>query len=286
MSTETLGEALVRVRRTLVLAGLEDAGTEARLLVAWASGHAVPDLLAREGEMLEPAAGAQLLSGLAQRLARVPLAHILGSTDFHTIRVRTDSRALVPRSDSETLVNAALALIPVDADWTIADLGTGSGCLLAAVLAQRPGCRGVAVEADPQAAALAAENFAALGPRVTLIEASWDADRCWTGADLVLSNPPYIRSDVIAGLAPEVRDHDPLVALDGGPDGLVAYREIITLARAGMRDGTPLLLEIGHDQAEAVWQLLESGGFSEISLHRDLGDRPRVLLAVKNSTRD
>lgn len=298
MSRETFGEALGRVRAALAAAGIEAAGQEARQLVGWAAGTAPSGLLARaDDEMAEPAR-ARLETALASRLARVPLAHIVGEVAFHAVRLRSDGRALVPRSDSETLVETALAQMPATGRrddgrggagagaGLVADLGTGSGCLLLAVLSARPDWLGLAIEADPGATALAAENFAVLEGRVELRRARWADDLSWTAADLILSNPPYIPSGEIETLEQEVRDHDPRGALDGGADGLVAYREIISVAAAHARAGTPLVLEIGHDQAEPVSRLLESAGFSEVSLAHDLGGRPRVLSAVKNWPHD
>ncbi len=285
MSRETLGQAVLQTRQALRAAGIEAAGIEARALVAWAAGVATHELLSLDAHTIDVQAGERLGDALARRLRGVPLAHILGETPFHGIRVRTDARALVPRNDSETLVEVALSHLSGDATACIADLGTGTGCLLKAVLAARPGCTGIAVEIDAAAADLAAANLAGLGDRVRLLRASWKEALDWTGADLVLSNPPYIRTGIIPTLQADVRDHDPHIALDGGLDGLAAYREIISLAGRHAAAGTPLVLEIGHDQAEPVSRLLESGGYTAIVLTRDLSGQPRVLSAVKNSTR-
>jgi release factor glutamine methyltransferase len=241
-------------------------GTRTALIVA--AGDDVPPGIAREFE-----------ASIARRAAREPLQHITGSTGFYGLEFKTDRRALVPRADSECVVEAALEFLGETEAAHIADLGTGSGCLLAAVLSARARATGEGVEADADAATLARENIAALGlaARARIIETEWSAWTGWGSASLILSNPPYIASSVIATLAPEVRDHDPRLALDGGPDGLGAYRQIIALAQRGMARAAPLVLEIGHDQREAVLALLDAAGFTDTGSAKDLGGQDRCV---------
>lgn len=279
--SETIGKLLCAAQRRLQTAGIDEAKLEARLLVAAALGTDPAGLIACAHDAIGPEASARVEPFIARRAAREPLAHILGETEFHRIRLFSDARALIPRSDSETVVELALEVLPPGRTGHVADLGTGSGCLLLALLAARPDLTGEGVEASAGAIALARENAGQTGlsGRARFVHASWSDWTGWDAADLILSNPPYIRSEEIAGLQPEVRDHEPRAALDGGPDGLAAYREIIALAAAGMRTGAWLVLEIGHDQDEAVSALLQAASFADLLHRRDLGGNSRAIAA-------
>lgn len=247
------------------------AGFDAAALIRSGRDEVPVDIAARFGELLR------------ERLTHRPLQHILGTTEFFGLEFLTDARALIPRPDSETVVEAALKRIPADSTMRVADLGTGSGCLLAAILANRPAVHGIGVEASQAAATLARENFERLGisPRAGVFEGSWADWPDWEDAGLVISNPPYIARGEISSLASEVRAHDPLTALDGGPDGLAAYREIISLAAERLRPGGWLVFEIGHDQKDAVCRLLRAADFSEIEAVGDLGGNDRAVSAQK-----
>jgi len=220
---------------------------------------------------------------VARREAREPFQHIAGSAPFFGLEFISDSRALVPRPDSEVVVDAALRLLPDRPGLSIADLGTGSGCLLVAMLSCRPDITGVGIEADPDAASLATENIMRHGleGRAGVMATTWKDWRGWQGVDLVISNPPYICTDVISTLDPEVRTHDPAAALDGGKDGLDAYREIAGLAGAFLKPGTPLVLEIGFDQNRAVREILSAAGLVGVGGGKDLGENDRVVWAIQ-----
>ena len=269
--------------RLLREAGLEDAALEARLLMMAASGLSRAGLISAEPEPMPPQAAARFAEMLRERLARRPLQHILGTADFYGLEFICDERALVPRPDSEIVVEAALRLISDDSTIMVADLGTGTACLLSAILANRPHVRGTGVEASPEAASLARENIARLGlqARARMFEGSWADWQGWSEAGLVISNPPYIASAEIDSLAPEVRAHDPLKALDGGPDGLQAYREIVSLAARYLAPGSWLVFEIGHDQKTSVAGLLEAADFIAIGGAKDLGGNDRAVWARK-----
>ncbi len=260
-------------------AGISEPRQNAMLLMLGAFGDTRAALISAGASPVPKAVQDVFEAGVARRLAREPLQHITGSTGFYGLEILTDSRALIPRPDSELIVETALDLLPEGEAVRVADLGTGTGCLLAAILSKRPLARGVGVEASPDAASLARENFAALGltARAEVFEGSWAAWSGWGEADLIVSNPPYIARAEIAALEPEVRAHDPAAALDGGPDGLDAYREIIRLAAAGMRPEAPLVLEIGHDQRAAVLGLLAAEGFADLAHSLDLGGNDRCV---------
>lgn len=279
--SETLAAAERRVAQELAAAGIGEAALEARLLLSHITGLSRAMIIARSDRALTPDELQAVREALTRRSAREPLQHILGVTQFYGLDIRTDARALIPRPDSECVVEAALDRMPKDVPLQVADLGTGTGCLLAALLTQRPLARGEGVEASPEAAELARENLQALGltGRAGIFSGSWADWQGWAGADLIISNPPYIASGVIPALEAEVRDHDPMGALDGGADGLDAYREIISLARTLMKPGAWLVLEIGYDQKAAVLGLMASSGFVEAASGADLGGNDRWVAA-------
>jgi len=252
-------------------------------LLAHVAGCQSADLIARGGDPVSDETIPAFSDVIARRATREPLQHILGTTEFYGLDFLSDARALIPRPDSEIVVEAALARIPEGQPVFVADLGTGSGCLLSAILANRPQASGEGVEASPEAAALARENLSRLGlsDRASVHNGPWSGWQKWNEADLIISNPPYIVSAEMAGLMPEVRDHDPAAALDGGADGLDAYREIVRLGATTMKPGAWLVFEIGYDQRESVSGLLEMAGFEAISCLNDLGGNDRAIVAQR-----
>ncbi|WP_035618844.1 peptide chain release factor N(5)-glutamine methyltransferase [Hyphomonas johnsonii] len=274
---------LAEASRRLRDAGIEAPQREARLLMAVASGLTTSDLIIR-GHQPVPASLADTFHAIvARRAAREPFQHIARTASFFGLDLVSDRRALVPRADSEVVVEAALALLPEGRDARVVDLGTGSGCLLAALLATRTELTGIGLDASSDAADLARENVErlGLGNRARILTGSWTEWTGWADVDLVISNPPYINAATIASLDPEVRLHDPLDALDGGEDGLAAYREIVMLARAGLRAGVPIVFEIGFDQRSSVSGLMADAGFIGLGSSRDLAGNDRVVWAFQ-----
>lgn len=273
----TLGDFLDRATATLRAAGIAAPRHEARWVIDAILGERRLDgarrLSAAEAERLEAA--------LARRAAREPLDRILGEREFWSLAFRLSPATLSPRPDSETLVEAALSLL---ADrrraWRLLDLGTGSGALLLALLSELPAASGVGVDLAPQAVATAAENARRLGlaGRARFAVDDWAAQE--TGPfDLVISNPPYIESAAVATLEPEVRRFDPPLALDGGADGLAAYRALLPAARRLLAPSGWLVLELGQGQADAVATLARGAGFTHVSTRDDLSGIARALLA-------
>lgn len=223
------------------------------------------------------------LEGFAtRRLAGEPVARILGEQGFFGLRFGLNAATLVPRPETERLVEFGLeALAPHEAP-RILDLGTGSGCIAVSLLAHHRGARATGIDLSPEAIDMAARNagFHGVGSRLTLLTGDWfEPLPVSSRFDLVVSNPPYVVREVIAGLQPEVRGFDPALALDGGADGLEAYRRIAERAGAFLSPGGLLLLEIGHDQGEAVPALLAAHGYGSIRVETDLSGLDRVVLA-------
>ena len=222
-------QLLAEARATLAAAGVEDAARDALWLLAAACGLDGP-AGAGHGGPLPPDAAHRFAAMLRRRAAREPVARIIGRRGFWTLDLAVTPAVLDPRADSELLVERLLALLPDrQAPRTVLDLGTGSGCLLLALLAELPGATGIGIDLSADALAVARGNAKAAGlaDRCRLLQGDWGlalADHC---ADIVVSNPPYIASAALPALMPEVRDHDPPLALDGGPEGLDAYRRIV-----------------------------------------------------------
>ena len=255
-------------------AGVDNPRLEARLLLGHALGLEQGALLAA----LDVSVPAEFDALLARRAGREPLAFILGHQEFWSLSFAVSPATLIPRGDSETLIEAAVAARADRARVRrVLDLGTGTGCLLLAALTEFPAAFGVGVDIAPEAAALAAGNAAQLGlaGRACFLAGNWASALGASDFDLVLSNPPYIPGSDIAGLMPEVAAHEPAGALDGGADGLDCYRRIIDALPGLLAPGGVAILELGAGQAASVIAL-GSGFRTEARV--DLGGIPRALV--------
>ncbi|MGH6787155.1 MAG: peptide chain release factor N(5)-glutamine methyltransferase [Novosphingobium sp.] len=266
---EAVREATLRLSTTS-----DTARLDAEVLMAHALGVTRSELLLRHLGEAEPAGFAALV---ARRLGREPVAYIVGTQEFRSLAFRVTPDVLIPRADSEVLVEAALAARP-DAKRVL-DCGTGSGALLLAVLAELPDATGIGTDRSEAALAVARGNAAARGlaVRAEMILADWTAPGWAAGLgrfDLVLANPPYVED--AAPLAPEVADHEPAGALYAGPEGLEAYRALIPQLSALLAPDGVALVEIGASQAEAVSAIAAKAGLA-VRLHRDLAGRARAL---------
>lgn len=221
----------------------------------------------------------QALEALVERrLAGEPIAHILGKREFWSLELAVSADTLIPRPETELLVEAALARIPEQAAWSIADLGTGSGAIALAIASERPRCHVIAVERSEGALAMARENVRRLGlGNVELLEGDWFAPLVGRRCEMILSNPPYIpEADPHLGQG-DVR-FEPLSALVAGADGLTDIRHIIAAAGDFLQDPGWLLLEHGFDQGEAVTGLLRKAGFVEVADLTDLQGHGRIAI--------
>jgi release factor glutamine methyltransferase len=192
---------------------------------------------------------------------------------------------LTPRPETETILDVVLPAFPPERAFTVLDLGVGSGAIVLSILAERPLAKGLGVDVSEVALAVARDNAAKLGlaNRLALLRGDWTAGLGDASFDLVVANPPYIPTADIDTLAPEVRDHDPRMALDGGPDGLEAYRRLAPEILRVLRPGGRFAVEIGIGQARAVVALFETSGAEAIGVRKDLGDRDRVVTGAKKA---
>jgi release factor glutamine methyltransferase len=279
----TFGDLLKDGAARLAKAGIDGAAREVRLLLQAAAGIPVATQIAFPERTIAPDAAARFDALLERRVRREPMAHILGQREFWSLAFKVTADTLDPRPDSETLVQAVLDQVPErSAPVRLVDFGTGTGCLLLSLLHELPNAVGLGVDASAAALAIAAENANALGlaQRTTFRRGHWD-DGIEPGFDIVLSNPPYIPSGDIPGLQPEVASFEPRLALDGGADGLDAYRRLGPAAmRLLVSDGLAAL-EIGIGQGDSVRRMMAAAGLRHIATARDLAAVERCLLFRK-----
>ncbi|MBU1346783.1 MAG: peptide chain release factor N(5)-glutamine methyltransferase [Alphaproteobacteria bacterium] len=275
----TLVAAWKDAQAQLKSARIDSPAIDARLLLEAASGASRLDILTDPHRPLTADQQSTMAAYLERRLRREPVSRILGRKGFWKIMLNVTPDVLSPRPDTETLLDIAmLAFEPAQA-FSVIDLGTGSGAILLAVLGDRPSAHGVGTDISSEALAVAKENAANLGldGRATFLRTEWATGFGDASFDLVVSNPPYIPSDDIPGLDPEVRDHDPVLALDGGADGLQAYRDLAPEIARILKPGGTFAVEIGWDQGPAVKALFEAAGLDDVKIVKDLGDRHRVV---------
>jgi release factor glutamine methyltransferase len=280
-SRSTVGAALDLGAAALRAAGVESARVDAEWLLAEALGIARGRLGLQPQRALEPPTAARYVHGLRRRIAREPLQHIVGTQAFRHLTVKVSGDALVPRPETELLAGWALELLPPPWCAPLAiDVGTGTGCIACALASERDDLRVIALEASPAAAALAHDNVVGLGlaERVTVEVSDLFGALDALHADLIVSNPPYLPTGLIATLAPEVRDFDPPGALDGGPDGLDVIRRLVADAPRWLAPGGWLLLETaGGRQVRDTANLLRAHGFSRVETRPDLAGVERFV---------
>lgn len=277
MTGASVREALGASVDALAAAGVEDPRLDAELLLGEAMGCGRAALIAESGTEVPPAAGRLFGELVRRRLQREPIAYILGRKGFRSIELAVDRRVLVPRPETEMLVDLAVELKPA----TVLDVGTGSGAIALAVADELPGCEVTATDTSPGALEVARANAERLGlaDRVRFIEGTVPEG----GFDLVLANLPYVAERDWPALQPEVTKWEPREALLAGPDGLDAYRALIPGSAglfhryAGQRAGA-LAVEVGEGQAEAVGEMMREAGFGAIETRRDLAGIERVVV--------
>ena len=273
----TIEEALAQAHDRL--AGSESPELDAQLLLCEVLGKGRSYLYTWPERVLTSDEETAFNKLLARRREGVPVAHILGERDFWSLSLKVTPDTLIPRPDTELLVELALELLPSERALTVIDLGTGTGAIALAIAHERPKARVTAVERSAAALAVAEENRERLGlANVELLEGSWfEPLPLEARFDLIVSNPPYVAKDDPHLSRGDVR-FEPLTALTAGPDGLDDIRHIAAAARDHLKPGGWLLLEHGYDQGEAVAALLTSLGYRNVATHQDAGGNPRATL--------
>ena len=291
MNETFAGQTVEAARRKLTTrfksGAVESAELDARILVGAALSLDLTGLIAAAARPVTPDQATRLEDFARRRLAGEPVARILETREFWGLPLQLTTATLVPRPDTETVVEFALEMLGVASrpkrPLRIADLGTGSGAILLALLSELPDAYGIGTDISVAALRTAGSNTARLGfsPRAAFVACDYAAALS-DGFDLMVSNPPYIRSADIAGLATEVRDHDPLLALDGGSDGLEAYRRLIPQAAERLVAGGVLVVEAGHDQSGDIAGLMAAAGLTlERPAKADLAGIRRAVAARK-----
>lgn len=279
----TLAELLRLARQRLEASGIEDAALDARLLVEHFTGTSRSDAIARPDMVTQAQAVAAVEAALERRSAGEPVHRILGFREFYGLELSLSAQTLEPRPDTEILIDAILPFMrdvaAREGACRVLDLGTGTGAIALALLANVPDATAIGVDVSADALATAARNAAGLGlaDRFTALRSDWFS-QINGRFHVIASNPPYIRSEDIAGLQAEVRLFDPVRALDGGEDGLQPYRVIALQAAGHLEQDGAVVVEIGNTQRLEVISIFENEGFRLLEARRDLGGNDRVLL--------
>lgn len=285
-----IASLLGRANAALQAAGIDGAMREARLILQHVAGLPVATQIAFAERLVDADAVAAFDAAVARRQQREPLSHILGFREFWSLPFIVTADTLDPRADSETLVDAVLSEIQnrppaqLAVPLSIADFGTGTGCLLLALLSELPMARGLGIDLNPGAVAIALENARRLGlsGRVDFQKGNWDQGLT-ENYDILISNPPYIPSADIAALQPEVARYEPRLALDGGVDGLAAYRDLAAVAVRRLKPGGLAAFEIGAGQGPDVTGIMQNAGLIHLSTARDLQGHERVILLHRSA---
>jgi release factor glutamine methyltransferase len=279
----TLVQAWTAAQKRLKAAGVDSPAIDARLLLEAAAGVTRTDVITDPHRELPAEAAGTLEEYVERRSRREPVSRILGRKGFWKLLLTVSPHVLTPRPDTETIVEMALNAFPERMPFVMADLGVGSGAILLAILAERPAATGIGTDVSEEALAVARDNAANLdlNGRATFLRTDWAAGLPEAAFDLVVSNPPYIRSDEIETLAPEVKDHEPRLALDGGPDGLKCYRLLAPQVLGLLKPDGLFFVEIGWDQAEPVQEIFREAGAWDVAVVKDLSDRNRVVTGRK-----
>ena len=286
MSRRTLVQLLKEGTELLKESGIEEAGLDAWLLLEYETGKNRAYFYAHQEEEADEEVICRYEQQIAQRAAHIPLQHLTHQAFFMGYEFFVDEHVLVPRQDTETLVEEALKLLKEKENPSILDMCTGSGCILISLLLEKPGSTGTGADLSPEALEVAKRNAETLqaADRAAFVHSNlFSADyfqkkdgKEGQKYDMLISNPPYIPSGEIDGLMEEVRLHDPRMALDGKEDGLYFYREITKNAGEYLVPGGWLLYEIGHSQGKAVKDIMEAAGYQDVKILQDLAGLDRV----------
>ena len=270
----TLREAWNLGKKRLTAAEVPDADLDAWYLLEWCTGVSRSHYLAYPDEIISHDQEEQYRASLVKRERRIPLQQITGEQEFMGLSFYVNEHVLIPRQDTEILVEETAKFLRDGMQFL--DLCTGSGCILLSLLHLKPGVEGTGVDLSPEALKVAEKNRERLGAKAALIQSDL-FDKIESAFDVIVSNPPYINRAEIETLMDEVRLHEPYMALDGHEDGLYFYRKIAEEAPKYLRAGGGLFLEIGCDQGACVAELLRQQGFADVKVVKDLAGLDRVV---------
>ncbi|PVM93960.1 peptide chain release factor N(5)-glutamine methyltransferase [Caulobacter endophyticus] len=282
--TLTLVKAWNGAKERLKEAGIDQPAIDARLMLEVAAGVSRTDIITDPYRELTAEQVATLDEYLERRARREPVSHIIGRKGFWKILLSVTKDVLTPRPETEVIVDEVLKAFPETMAFNLLDLGVGSGSMLMAILAERPAAKGLGIDISEEALAVARENAANLDldGRVALMRGDWTTGLGDASFDVVVSNPPYIPTADIDTLEPEVRDHEPRLALDGGADGLTAYRALAPEILRVLKPGGLFCVEIGFDQSADVEILFKAAGAQNVRTVKDLSTHDRVVTGFKN----
>lgn len=272
----TAAEVMAAAAARLRAAGVPDPARDARLLLAHAASVDAARVTLIAPEEIAPEIAERFEHLVALRAVRVPVSHLVGSRAFYGRDFKVSRHVLDPRPETETLIELALS----EPFATVLDLGTGSGCILVTLLAERPDARGVGVDLSEDACLQASANAVHFGveARAQVHQSDW-FDRVEGRFDLIVANPPYLAATEMEDVAPELRDHEPQMALTDGFDGLSAYRVIAAEAQGYLTAQGRVLVEIGSEQGDEVCDIFRRSGWASVEMAQDLDGRPRVICA-------
>lgn len=279
MSSHALGDVYQDLRAALKRYGCDNPDVEARMIIEHRSDFEFSDIIAFPEKVLDPKDYDQIMNDLKQRLSGMPLSRLYGEREFWGLPFSLSPQTLDPRPDTERLVEIALSRFSDSPPKHILDIGTGSGCILISLLSEFRDAFGVGVDLSLDAVETARQNALRNGVsrRSGFINGSWLDSVLVEKFDLIVSNPPYISNQIIESLSIEVRNHDPILALDGGETGLEPYKILFPKIKSALKRGGVALFEIGYDQADDVMRLSEIAGFALRRVHVDYSGNPRVV---------
>lgn len=269
-------EMLTWTEKQLSQAGIEEAAWESKILLEWIFGIDRTEYYMNPDQMLEKEAIARLKSVVEKRTQHVPLQYLMGSCEFMGYEFLVDDRVLIPRQDTECLVEEACHCLKSMQEKRVLDLCCGSGCIGISIKKLCPDAEVTLADISADALCVAKTNAEKLNAEVTFVQGDLFAPLADAVYDCIVSNPPYIATEEIETLMPEVRDHEPRLALDGSEDGLKFYRKIVADARAHLKEGGQLLFEIGMEQGGSLREIFEENGYIEIEIKKDLAGLNRI----------
>lgn len=278
-TSNTIGGIYKALKQAFTENGIETADLDARLILEYSAGVSWSTLISSPDKEITQQEVLQIYKAQEQRLAGKPISKIFGRKEFWGLDFKVSEQILDPRPDTETLISAALEIFKNQPPKKILDLGTGSGCILLSLLHEWEDTIGVGADISPEALEVAAENARTHGldERTKWVESSWLDNINESDFDLIVSNPPYIRTGIIPDLDIEVQKYDPILALDGGEDGLRDYKKILFQINHKINHPVRILFEIGYDQSEDLTRLVGESRFTLHAIHSDLQGNPRVV---------